>query len=198
MNIQIFFPTERHLMGKNVNTNTICKAFMMRLQQTTFMIKLNGAVCSVKTASKCERRSRHSSLDQSHAPHLRAWDILWSPNAADQYGSLTYECCEIQVDCESSQRPQVLPPLKGNSDLHPWFVSESDQVLLFSCSCFFALLLFAFLTARCWQGRDGHILWVSFILHNVGFWSPRQQVNARPRVPAMSAPAECTRNDWHS
>lgn len=193
MNIQIFSLTERHLMGKNVNTNTICKAFMMRLLQTTFMIKLNGAVCSVWT-----QVTSLISWPKPRPSLLRAWDILWSPNAADQYGSLTYECCEIQVECESSQRPQVLPPLKGNSDLHPWFVSESDQVLLFSFSCFFALLLFAFLTARCWQGRDGHILWVSFILHNVGFWSPRQQVNTRPRVPAMSVPAECTRNDWHS
>lgn len=66
----------------------------------------------------------------------------------------------------------------------------SRKVLPLSSACSFALLLFALLVARCRHTRDGRIWGGWFVLRGASGWSARQQVDARPRVPAMSVHVE--------
>lgn len=165
-------------------------------QRSRLNLKVEFAAWKLRASFE---RSLTSLISSPKSPQVRAWDKPCSSHGddtPDQYDSITCECCEIQVERESSQRPQVPPPPKDNSDLQPWFVSESNQVL-HSGFCFFIVpLLFAFLMACCWQMRGERFFGVCFILHDVAFGSPKQQVKERPRVPEMSVSAECTRNDW--
>lgn len=183
-NKHIFFSTpERHVVQK--------REYKYNWQLT------GGNLQRENVRASSDEASRHWFLPQS--PQLRAWHQPWSSHGdytLDKHDSLTCACCDIQMECECSQLAQLRPPLKGNSEVRPWFVSESDQVLIFRLCCFIAALLIAFLMSRCWRMRAELLFGACFILHDVAFWSPKQQVKERPRVAEMSVSAECTRNDW--
>lgn len=134
MNIQIFSLTERHLMGKNANTNTICKAFMMRLQQTTFMIKLSGAACSVKTASKCARRSR---------PHLLTKATPLTYVHEIYCGHLMQQINMVHLPMNVAKSRSNVNPLSGPRSFHLW---KATRIFTLDLSrnltkCFFSAFL---------------------------------------------------------